>query len=364
MNTERLHTVAIALSEEMTKNNTADKLQALVSALQQVVRQPTAPNQQNLSTALKNMYSAVTTTQSDSFSPAWRQLLHEIDGSELFGARLKANIEDIFSRNQITPAVALEELQQLHQRLQTFKTALEQLTSALRLFKLQGETLSPGECEIGMLIPRLAVDNQLEQLAGELKQLSFILNTLSELSTGRKAELSIKTISSSDLHVYLEATPPFAACLAIAIERIVTMYKQLLEIRKLRSELHKQGVPEDQTSDIEKHANKLIDTGVQKLSLEIVDKFYVGDDTGRKNELIKATRISLNRIANRIDRGFNIEVRAAPIDKDKEGPGNAKVVEQIQMIQTATQGMQFLKLEGEPILRLPEGTDDSKLKQD
>jgi hypothetical protein len=219
------------------------KLQELVNALSQVVKQPHPTHQQTLADSLNGMYGAVADTPSDQFSPAWRQILAEIGGEDLFGSKLKGNIEAIFSRNQITPAVALNELQQLHKRLQDFKTALDQCSASLKYFKIWDEKLEPGECEIGVLIPRGKVDNKLINFADELKELSFILNTFSELATGNKEDLTIRTISSSDLLVYLQASAPYAAFVAICIERVVTLYKQLLEIRKLNEEIRQQGVP-------------------------------------------------------------------------------------------------------------------------
>jgi hypothetical protein len=208
MNAERLHAIVIVLNEEMNKGNTVTKMQELINALQNVVNQSDASSQQTFAKNLKAMYTSVTDTQSDSFSPAWRQILHEIGGEDLFGKQLKLNIENVFTRNQITPAVALDELKQIHKRLQAFKNALDQAASSLRHFQIGDEKLGPGDCEIGILIPRAAVNNQLLDFADELKELGFILNTFSEVATGKKDELSIRTISSSDLLVHLQAAAP------------------------------------------------------------------------------------------------------------------------------------------------------------
>lgn len=365
MNAERLHAIALVLNQEMTKTNVVGELQELITALQTVVNQPHPQHQQTLANNLKTVYSALTDTVSDSFSPAWRQLLSEIGGDDLFGSELKKGIQNIFERNQITPAVALSELQQLHNQLSSFKAGLDQLIASFRQFNIGDEKLPPGGCEIGMLIPRKAVDNSLPEFADELKELTFILNTFSEVSTGKKDGLSIKTISSSDLMVYLDAVAPFAACMAVAIERIVALYKQLLEIRKLHSDLRKQGVPEEQTSGIKDYANTLMENGVEKLSVEIVEKFYHRQDKGRKNELVTATKISLNRIANRIDRGYNLEVRVEPLQKpSQEDKGIKEVMETIQIIQAATKNMQFMKIDGPPILSLPEGKEKPKGKKE
>ena len=364
MNAERLHAIVLALSQEMSKTNTVGKLQELINALSQVVNQSHPANQQTLAQNLKAMYAAVTDAPSDQFSPAWRQVLVEIGGEDLFGSMLKGNIEAIFSRNQITPAVALDELQQLHKRLQAFRTALDQCSTSLKHFKIGDEKLAPGECEIGMLIPRGAVENKLINFADELKELSFILNTFSEVATGTKDDLTIRTISSSDLLVYLQASAPYAAFVAICIERVVALYKQLVEIRKLHQEIRQQGVPEKEMSGIENYANNLMIKGIEKIAVEMVNEYHKKDDKERKNELTNAVRISLNKIANRIDQGFNIEVRVAPLPKpDNQEKENKELRKAVETIQSATANMQFLKLEGKPILKLPEGKEEPKTKE-
>ncbi|MBI5599414.1 MAG: hypothetical protein HY890_06720 [Deltaproteobacteria bacterium] len=368
MNAERLHAIVVALNQEMTTTNSVGKLHELINALHQVVNppQPQSPSshQQALSQSLKAMYAAVTDTPSDSFSPTWRQILSEIDGEALFGRSLKVAIEAIFAQNQITPAVALAELQQLHKKLQSFKNALDQSSASLKHFKIGDEKLSPGECEIGVLIPRLAVDNKLLSFVGELKELGFILNTFAEISTGNTDDLTIRTISSSDLLVHLQASAPYAACVAVCIERVVTLYKQLLEIRKLHQEIRKQGVPDNETSGIENYANQLMEKGIDKIVIEVVKEYHKKDDKGRKHELTNAVRISLNKIANRIDKGFNYEVRVAPTPKSEtEEKEDKELQKAIATIQSATANMQFMKLEGQPILQLPEREEKPKKKE-
>jgi len=72
-------------------------------------------------------------------------------------------------------------------------------------------------------------------------------------------------------------------------------------------------------------------------------------------------RISLNKVANRIDHGFNLEVRVEPIVKKKdEEKENAEIQRAIAAIQSATENMQFMKLEGQPILKLPEGKEEKR----
>ena len=96
------------------------------------------------------------------------------------------------------------------------------------------EDLKPGECEVGILIPRNAVHNNIQEFGKELQDLNFILGTFSELASGDRETFEIKTISSTELMVFLAAIPPVAACVAHAAEKIINFYKTLLEIKKLK----------------------------------------------------------------------------------------------------------------------------------
>lgn len=365
MNAERLHAIATALRKEMTTCKTVAIIEELCSSLEQVLQQSNHPHyQEQLANSLKKVYSSLSVCPTDSFSPAWKQLLSEMGGTLFFGLSLKATVEEIFHRNQITPAVALKELQEVSKKLNAFQQALDQILAAFKQFEIGNEKLEPGQCEIGILIPRDAVDNSLNGFAKELKELIFVLNAFSEVATGKPDELSIKTISSSDLTVYLDAPVPFAACLAIAIERIVALYKQLLEIKKIRGELLKQGVPDKQTAGIEEHANTMMDSGIETLTVELLEKYHPGKDGHRKNELGNALRVSLNRIANRIDRGYSIEVRVEALKAAPDTEEGKKTAEQIAAVQAASKNMQFMKLEGAPILKLSENVDKQKAKKE
>ena len=107
-----------------------------------------------------------------------------------------------------------------------------------------------------------------------------------------------------------------------------------------------------------------MEKGIDKIAVEVVNEYHKKDDKGRKNELTNAVRISLNKVANRIDQGFNIEVRVAPTPKSEdEEKENKELQKAIAAIQAATANMQFMKLEGQPILRLPEGKEKPKKKE-
>ncbi len=361
MNAERLHAIAAALRQEVHERNTLDQLQNLVNYLQAVSQQSNTSTQQNLSTGLRTFYAAVTDTPSDTFTPAWRRILDEIDGTRLFGQPLKQRVEKIIADNQMTPAVAFQELQSVLQELREFVTALDSTISGLRQFKVGSEQLAPGEAEITVLIPRQAVKDKLREFADELHDLESILNTFAQVSTSEKEDLKIRTVSSSDLLVYLSASPLLAACTAKAIDYVVGLYKKLLEIRKLRRELEKVGMP-DLSEQMKERANRTMSEGIEDVTVKIINEFYIGKDSGRKHELTNSVRVSLKRIANRIDKGFNIEVRIQPTQPPEGDRRDEKVRKAEAVIQAAAPNMQYLRLEGPEILSLPEDSEAADTK--
>lgn len=131
----------------------------------------------------------------------------------------------------------------------------------------------------------------------------------------------------------------------------------MLEIKKLRNELRAQNVPIAALKAIDHEQNSRMDSAIEEITVEVITEYYEGGDEGRKNELENALRISLNKLANRIDRGYHIEVRTGALPEDATDENNQERQEQVLAIQKATQALQFIKLEGEPMLNLPEDGD-------
>lgn len=367
MNVERLHAIAIAVLDDLANTNTENTLQQLVEALQNQINQPQAPEfQQQVSQHLQTLYASLADALSNDFSPTWKQILQELGLHDLLGNSLRSRIQEVFERNQITPSVAFEELQSLHKQLSTCKTSLEQAISAFQDLKIGAEELEPGQCEVGILVPRLAIDNKLNEFATDLGELNRVFDAFSELTTGTRPGFKIRSISSSDLSVFLEMLPVAAAGIAVAVERIVGLYKQILEIRKLRGELSNQGVPKKELKGIIKYANSTMKKGIGELVTDLLEKYYKNKDEGRRNELSTELRFALNKIARRIDKGYSVEVRVKPLSDDEqaaaEGETGSEDIEHIKAILSASKNIEFIKLEGDSILTLPESQDNQEDK--
>ncbi len=361
MNVERLHAIAIALQGDLLRTSLPDNLQQLVSALQNQISEPSQPDyQQQVSVFYEVLRNALESSAVNTFSPTWRQVLIEVGAAELLGLELDERVGEIFSRNQITPSVAHQKLQIIFTEIQTLSSSIDQMLDSFRKLKIGSEELPVGDCEVGVLVPRTFVNNRLDKFSEELGELNQIFSVFAEVATGGRPGFEIRAISSSDLSIFLDAAPAAAACIAVAIERIIALYKQLLEIRKLQGELANQGLAKNSLKGIEDHANGLMEQGIEILVKELLADFYKADDSNRKNELSIELKYALKKVANRVDRGFNIEVRmtepeATESDSDEQEDAAAKTATSHHArIARASKTLQFLKLEGDPILSLTE----------
>src|SRR5258708_7099275 len=113
MNAERLHAIARAIQEDLTTTNVIKVLQQLSQALQNQINSPQEPSHQTqVAEYLKTLADALRKAPSNQFPPTWKQALDELGAADLLGSVLAERIEEIFSRNQITPVVAQKEIQQ------------------------------------------------------------------------------------------------------------------------------------------------------------------------------------------------------------------------------------------------------------
>ena len=365
MNAERLNALLHHLRDDLKRTNLKQLMTQLTASLQQLVQNPHPQHNQNVSAALKAVLAAVENSQIDSLSPAWKQMLEEIGYSECMGQRVAERLNDSFRQAEITPSIVKEEVDKLNAEVTKLDGAINNGIKAFSALTIGFEDLGAGECELGFLIPKASIDFRLDEFADECREFDFIFGTFSEIVTGERDGYRIRTISSSDLSVFLDSAPAVAALIAATAERILALYKQLLEIKKLRSEMLKQDIPVEAFEAIDTHENTKLESSITEISAKIISDYRGQHEAGRANELENSLRISLNKLANRFDRGFHLEVRVGSLPEPKEGDEDkhAALATSIQTIEKAAKPLQFVRPEGEPILRLPEAQKKQAAKK-
>ena len=358
MNAERLHAIVDALADDLAATNTVGLVRQLANALEQ----SQDPNQQTAAGSLRQqLEQALPEAPSNEFSPAWKQSLEELGVADLFGTALLARIESILRRNEITPTAAAAELTEIADRLDALTTALEQVRSGLNFFNIGAEKLAPGEFEIGFLIPRPAVDDELEELGEEFTRLKRILGPFLELATGAREDVRVRSLASSNFQVFLQSAPAVALMVATALERLIASYANIMNIRQAHQSLKDSGVPDARLAPLKAEADERMDKDIAQLVDELLDAEPPADP-GRANELRTELLNALNALANRIDKGYSVEVRAGEVPEpddevEDESDEAAAGRELAQAVLEKQKNIQFMNLTGKPILELPEPSE-------
>jgi len=357
MNVEKLNTICKNIQYDYTQSQIIANLTSVVQNLQNLINQPQQPaHQNNLAAARKKLTEVLSASKMNEYSPLWKQLLIEIGFDNLYGKQLNNHIENIFSKNTITPSTAYKELTEILQKLQQKNQAVENLISSLRTFNIKYEALNEGEGEIAIVIPRLAVNGNLEKFAKELEDLKKIVNDFNELATGSRPEIKLKTISSSEYQILLDIVPTTAVCLVIAIDKIINTYKSIVEIRKNLKELQDIGVPNRNLKGIEDHANSIMEKSISEGIKDLMSKFGQNLDPTRKKEMEVAIKFSMNKLSNRVDSGFNFDIKMKYEENNEktEGETEPKEKEYYNFIKDKSKDLEFINLTGTKILSLTE----------
>jgi len=355
MNAERLHALVLKVSEELVRTRAVDLLAAISSALQQVVGGQVGPGQKRLGDAVTEFRNQMTESQVDTWSPAFLELLEEIGYRDFLGQKLLERVNQILASNEITPSLANEQIDAIRRRLEGLREACTAIKAGFETLSISSDTLVPGECEVGVLIPRIAVENDLGELADEFTEIEFIIRTAREIVTGETEQVIVRTISSSDFSVFIAEHAATAAFLAAMVERLLATYKNVLDVRKLHGELAAK-MGKKTLKEVETYAEETMLSGIKKIADDCI-KTYGKKDDPRKNELRNALDVVLRKLADRIDRGFNIEIRIEPLKQD-DPTGDASDAERSAhrkyqaVIEGAAKQLEFFHRDGPPILHL------------
>lgn len=368
MNVERLHSIASAVRDDLRDLQIPSLLGQLRDSLQNQASNPQeASYPQQVAQFRQRLEEALAASVVGTFPAAWTDVVRDLGWYDLLGAHLLDQVEDSFAGNDLTPSIAGERIGRLAGQVAELYAQLDSLVNALDHFNLGEEDLTSDEAEITVLIPREAVDGDLAPLGIELQKLDQILGPFQEVITGSRPPIVVRSISSSQFTIYLAATPLWGLAFARAVSQILTIYQQVLDIRKSRTELENAGIKAETLAEIDEQAANRMKEAIEPMVEDILQR-AVDANAERVNELRTDLRYALNAIANRIDKGYSLDVRMGEPDdvdepdiEDEEGDGGEagpSEVEVWQEMQTLSSRLRFAAWAGKPILHLPESTDD------
>jgi len=363
MNTERLHSLIRLFIEANKKHNFISLLQGVESTYTQSVQSPNPQNAEAFTNARNNLIAAALEFPVGSLSPSRRKLLEAIGGTFYYGENLARRIDDIIE-NAKTPSETIAEIQKLRTKMAEFFKTVQVLDDSLTKLGVGVKDIPQDSAEIEVLIPESMIDGHLNGFIKETSYLDFAFSDIREVVTGKRTPLDIRSLGSGSAELYLTVDLATGAQVFAFVTAVVVLINSILQTRRDRESLKKQDAPDKIIKELKSWEDQRIQEQIDKLREEILGN-YKGEE-GRKNELRNALSMSLKRLANRIDRGMDIDVTTAATAEQKEGDESAASAKQIkdkqgyiESIHKSANTISQLERSKEPVLKLPINDDES-----
>jgi len=361
MNTERLHSLTLHLIEANEKHNFANLLQNVENTYIQAAQSPSPENASAFDAAKDALRNAAVEFPLGNLSSSRRKLLKSIGGLDYYGDNLVRRVDDIIASAE-TPSNAIAEIQQLRSGMQVFFPAVQALNENIDKLGVAVEDIPDDSAEIEVLIPRTMVDGYLDEFAKEISRLNRAFLDIQEVVTGERTHLDIRSLGSGSLELYLTVDLNTGAVLLQFMTAVVLLINSILQIRRGRDSFKQLEAPKQILKDIKGWEDEIIKKKIDELRNEILEHYKGGEE--RKNELSNALSKSLDHLADRIDRGMDIDVTTAATVDEKGGDETGEV-EQIQArrrsiesIRENTNVINQLERSQEPVLQLPVTEED------
>jgi hypothetical protein len=351
MNVERLYDLVAYLREKNSELAMQRSLVDLKTHLTNLANQPQNEAQQlNVATSI-NTLSSVFERFEEMTSPPQKVLIREINGEPFFSKALTDLVRVKLVENAMTPTVVSSFITEMTAEREAYLTTLEAVRQGLEALGAKQAEPSPGDVELGVLIPRDLFHNELGDLAQELEVINRIIQTFSEVVTGSVEPVEVRQISTSDPTIFLGV--PVITLLAIgkATDWLIEKWKAIEEIRKVRVEVSKLEI-EAAIGPMDDKINEMVKASVQEQVSLLIGQ-YKGE-RGRKNELENSIEWALDSLISRIERGMTIEIRVlAPPQENVDDDDSIKpeVYEDVDAVGRRLQSVRVF--EQKPILKLP-----------
>lgn len=374
MNAEQLHATCLELLNEVDSHNLVSEIKQLAAELKQSIAQPNQPQHQvQIGSIRDRLFSSLESIASTERPVTKQQIIDEIGGSDLLGRALKERIEKSFIQLDVTPALVQNDINQIYTELVQFHAGLKQLIAGFKQLGIEADNLEGYIAELAVLIPRRENADNLEYVSKDLQKLNRELQHFNELVTGSAEPFRIRSLSSSDYTVFLQFLPETAQTVVSTIALLLFGYDKLLDIRKKRAELAEQEAPEPLIEEMDKWAESLMSKKIDQITDDLMEQFKdVERADSRSNELQGHVRMSIKKIAGRIDVGYHFSARIGAVEEPSEEDADndelvaeyARRSEVIKNIKTKASTLEYQIMDGHPVLPLSWQPDSEEQEGD
>ena len=329
MELSRFHAAIDQIANDYKKNEIEPKLASLVANLASLGANPGNPS---VSQAFKDQLDTLRSTLSKSvLNIAEGDLLNTIVDHGLapyVGNGLFDAIKTVLDENQLTPSLAATEIEKL--RVETIKTLNGVLTinTAFTEMGVEYWELDAEQTEMLINLPMDQESKTLEDLAKEAKDWHQICRAIAETFDPEVNRVTIRTVATGSILLYLAAVPPFIFGVAKCLKAVNQVLAEVIKMKALYKQLVESKVPDDVLKGFENHNSGKAKTDLEHLAHTLVEEHYKGQDEGRKNELKNSLSISLQRLSQKLATGAKVSLRLAPPKRPKIEEGEEATAEQ------------------------------------
>lgn len=301
MEVTKLYNVVFELVEE----NDNFKINALITNLINSISQNQTAQ---IEGHLNELNKAFELSKVNLYSISSAIIFKEISGEEYFGESAKKVILEILNSTPFNNVLTVQKLQEYNKKRTDFVTRITQLVTIFESLDFSAHFYEDDTYEIGLIFPENVTENKIKNITSNLHKWDQVFKTLKEITGEEVEDTKISLVNNGSLEFFFENAPQIALCLSIALERLATLYKRVLEIRTARLKLAELGAPKTESNAIQEHERKLIEKEIKEIVEQIFKEYAVKLESGRKNELKNALTSNIKFIAKSIDSGIAVEI--------------------------------------------------------
>ena len=333
-------------------------MEALISALRELSSNQSDETQQKVKGAKEALLDELMRSRFHTYPVGLQVTLDEMEVIDFLPPKMYFRVKSAFEGNDITPAVVLVNLEKIKADADKLLQYAQEFSESGQFFEIYPDELETDEdFEFSIVIPRAAVQNELDDFGRELILLDKLFGVFTEVATGSRGDFKIKSISSSDLTVVLESAPAVAVLIATTFERVAAIYEKILNIIKLQKDLRTAQIPDKILNDMNAHIATTIKTELKEASKQVGENLIKKVETGRRNELRTELLKAFEGLAARLDRGYIFDVRGPAPEDVSDQNGEAAAVEAPsnklrRIVAEKRELIKHFKAESEPVLSL------------
>lgn len=338
MEVSRFHRAIEQIANDYKKNGVESELASLAANLASLSANPGNPG---VSQSFKDQLNAFREKLSASpLNQADSELLETITSHELtpfVADGLFQSVKKILDDNQLTPNLAATEIEKLRAAVIEKLNIVVAIDKAFTELQVDYYKLDDGESEMLINLPMESETKTLEDLAKEVKDWHQICRAISETFDANQDPITIRTIGTGSILLYLAATGAFIYGVAKCLKGINSILAEVIKMKGLYNQLVESKAPKSVIDGLEQHQAGKAKADLERLAADLVDEYYKGDDPGRKNELKTSLSISLQRLSTKLATGAKVNLRIAPPKRPKIEDGIALSPEENRVLQTIEQ---------------------------